>query len=301
MALKLEDSTVPYLDQCRVICLMFAEHSCSGAEATSDIQQFLQNEIQAFDFSLDHFLCASEKLRNLALCEKENDVKLKRSVDIIMSRNLDQKVYDDEAVSLVGEDEVSSWQQIAMLLQLMFDVIKSHQYTCIEEIVDMSARCLRNLSKDFILLNGWVPTDRTTHLTSEISSSIVIVPSGIEEEIHQLAKDDEYESYDSATPPEILEKPPMTASLIDMLGGGDANVQNLRLEQANDGNGFEMVASVATQDALSEPHQTVDHSIKENVEQISSDSNFGNFIPHISIGVAAAAACIGFILLKKSS
>lgn len=54
---------------------------------------------------------------------------------------------------------------------------------------------------------------------------------------------------------------------------------------------------------LSETQKLLDKSILSDVSstKIKEESGLTDYIPHISVGVAAAAACIGFLMLRKNT
>uniref|UniRef100_H2YLP0 Uncharacterized protein n=1 Tax=Ciona savignyi TaxID=51511 RepID=H2YLP0_CIOSA len=316
--------SIPFLDQCRVICLNYAKQSCKDStelENRNYLENFVEKELQAFDFPLDVFLSAALKFKDMKASLNVKETQMQNTVEVLLNRDLNQKSYDAAASTLLDGDHVKSHNEIAILLQLMYNAIKESSYLNIEEIIDLSAKGLRNLAKEFVSLNGWTQGEQQSEVTSsEFLSSIVMLSAegcsspGGDHKTGSVHDDVECESFDSATPPEIVERPPMTASFMQMMGGGDVNLSAYNSNEGSEGNGFEMVASMesCTLDVANpDPPTPSDESVSapsnetDKVEQLhhskQTTSNISSFLPQISIGVAAAAACIGFIMLKKNS
>lgn len=133
-----------------------------------------------------------------------------------------------------------------------------------------------------------------------------------------VTTDDERDSL--ATPPELVERPQMTESYLQAMG------EEARRISSASGNGFELIDSenggsednhqptqsiddVKAFDAQQQEDQTEDKKkadvavpVQEQEfaeKAVKEDSIFGGYLPHISLGIAAATA-IGFLVMKKN-
>lgn len=135
-----------------------------------------------------------------------------------------------------------------------------------------------------------------------------------------VTTDDERDSL--ATPPELVERPQMTESYLQAMGE-----QARRISSAS-GNGFELIDSEnGGSEDNQKPTQSIDdvkafdpeqevqgeaddespvvareaaqkHEFPE--EPAKEDSILGGYLPHISLGIAAATAIAGFLVMKKN-
>jgi len=213
--------------------------------------------------------------------------------------------------------------------------------------------------------NGWL---RLQEIDQDLSSSIVLVPEQVTTSAAHVAsptkpvsqplspvvispqtssppttppfpisQDEGSESMDSATPPEIIDKPSnLTASLIQLMdpessskkpAEPDTPVNTPTEDEAIQHPPIDLAPLIisATEEETTEEvkQEEVEEEVKEEVEEVKKEvmmesqvkdsqyddttsrpekvveSSFSDYIPHISVGVVAAATCLGIFMMKK--
>ncbi|XP_076821085.1 uncharacterized protein LOC143466524 isoform X1 [Clavelina lepadiformis] len=336
---------VSFMDQCTVTCLSFLKTVSSrdskiDADVLSQFQTITEREIEAFNFPLSGYESSAQNLVEISL---QFDISLvgriATSVESIEQSELTQQTFQDATKRLIGRSNIKSWEQVSLILHLMYFTCTTLGVSRLEEIVNLTVRCLHDVAKEFIIEEGgWESVPKTAFESEEILSSIVMVQKDEQQPtldsppfsmLQSLNDEEERESLSSATPPEILDRPQMTASLIQMMGGGDAtsNINsNGNTGTSSDSNEFEMVGSIGSTSASKSTSPPPSHTspepenepvssltsrlksfavsedaIAKPTELPSDGGGVSDYLPHISIGVAAAAACIGIFMLKKAS
>ncbi|CAK8684125.1 unnamed protein product [Clavelina lepadiformis] len=359
---------VSFMDQCTVTCLSFLKTVSSrdskiDADVLSQFQTITEREIEAFNFPLSGYESSAQNLVEISL---QFDISLvgriATSVESIEQSELTQQTFQDATKRLIGRSNIKSWEQVSLILHLMYFTCTTLGVSRLEEIVNLTVRCLHDVAKEFIIEEGgWESVPKTAFESEEILSSIVMVQKDEQPTLdsppfsmlQSLNDEEERESLSSATPPEILDRPQMTASLIQMMGGGDAtsninsngntgetihcccikslhqlfcNNSSLLVGTSSDSNEFEMVGSIGSTSASKSTSPPPSHTspepenepvssltsrlksfavsedaIAKPTELPSDGGGVSDYLPHISIGVAAAAACIGIFMLKKAS
>ncbi|XP_076821086.1 uncharacterized protein LOC143466524 isoform X2 [Clavelina lepadiformis] len=335
---------VSFMDQCTVTCLSFLKTVSSrdskiDADVLSQFQTITEREIEAFNFPLSGYESSAQNLVEISL---QFDISLvgriATSVESIEQSELTQQTFQDATKRLIGRSNIKSWEQVSLILHLMYFTCTTLGVSRLEEIVNLTVRCLHDVAKEFIIEEGgWESVPKTAFESEEILSSIVMVQKDEQPTLdsppfsmlQSLNDEEERESLSSATPPEILDRPQMTASLIQMMGGGDAtsNINsNGNTGTSSDSNEFEMVGSIGSTSASKSTSPPPSHTspepenepvssltsrlksfavsedaIAKPTELPSDGGGVSDYLPHISIGVAAAAACIGIFMLKKAS
>lgn len=348
-----------FLDQCHVLCLYYIKNyseydlDCDQDDRTN-LSENIRKEIESFTSNFDDIVKTSE---HFAKSSSEYDIssvgKVVSSVKLIWHGDLTEENFNVAADSLFETEQLSSWNEIGLLLYLMYRTLRVRGITELLDIVNLTAKHLAKHAEEFVSSqNGWLcieedaraeeSTDTTTE-QEEILTSLVMVQQPTEDRdipptdsppfslLTPPAEEEEKDSLNSATPPEIIDRPPMTASLMQMMGaveGGNGNTG-----ASSDSTEFEMVASANNSASISCPSSPKDvsddaalerstdsavnkHTLTSQLQSIAESNpdvvseaqdtppegaSVSDYLPQISLGVAAAAACIGFFVLKKAT
>nr|CAB3262919.1 uncharacterized protein LOC100185168 [Phallusia mammillata] len=346
------ESTASFMDQCRIVCLSYFKEISIDSDEISDDQKtklhnVIEKEMDAFECAKADLLITSKFLAEMSLTFGEPIVSTVVScVEDLSHQSLNEDSFQDCIGKVIPEHQ--TWDHISLLLFVSYKLFGKLDLSQLVDVVDLTARYLRSECRPFIdsqggwkitgdqmsssgILSSIVMVDRPattenlemqmSHFQTESLPQVLSPPASPPFSLLQGNPDDERDSLNSATPPEMVERPPMTASLMQMMGGGDM-VDNGNTGASSDSSGFEMVSggqkkipepsqemvsmppdSELTSDAPVSPSlsRSYDKPIVSSAAAIKEESTLADYIPHISVGVAAAAACIGFLMLRKNT
>jgi len=219
-----------------VICVIYTklqvEYENDGMQSLVDACTYQLDQIKEPFF--EHLNEYTELMRSFSSIPKSHDCRLE-AMSIMDEFRVNQIITQDHfnrsAKNLIKKNLATSLEDIASILQLMYLVAKE----CgLQNVVDIAVMSLVLCGQN-ILQGGWLHLTEYSVLDTSLSSSIVLVPEQVKTSAAQIDNnnytsiqpfDEEYESMDSATPPEIIEKPAypsMTADSIIKLMDGDAS------------------------------------------------------------------------------
>lgn len=365
-------STLHFEEETRIICIAYVKLQAVSDGDLEPLVDSCEQELKkkteqhGEDVVKDYIELVTSFLptlySNVDACEKEADdmepdLKGYGYYGIVTQDRFNQAVR-----SVIKNDSAESLQDITSILNLLYVLLKKNGEQHLTTVLDLTVTSFMLLGQRVIQQkHGWL---RLPDSDPDLSSSIVLVPEQVTTSTAHVASpsqasyrsaspvlspestsppttptlaishDEGSESMDSATPPEIIEKPSnLTASLIQLIDSEASSTQkdpdtpiNTPTEEdaataeeaaeeedtptnivppisdectasAGSGNDLkqeEMTAS--TQDSQYDDTTATVEDVNSNDDE---SSGLSSYIPHISLGVAAAAACIGLFVMKK--
>jgi len=240
--------------------------------------------------------------------------------DLKVHKFLTQDRYNKAVKKAIKKNSAESLEDINTILQILFTVLKNSGVEYLSHVIDLAVMSFMLIGQKIIQeKKGWFHL--LTGDNMDLSSSIVFVekdqqnlPETTEEETENFdggqgdfpstpstppfsiipPQDETRDSMDSATPPEFVEKPAnLTASLLKLIGDeGSKNTDpdtpvNTPIEGEIPEEPVDLTPIIVGDQPEDEPPTA------------NQEEGLCRYIPHISLGVAAAAALVGIYALKK--
>jgi len=267
------------------------------------------------DFFKDHVKVYMEIVLSLPSISIEKlDECNNEAVNLNKLESITAEDFDKSVKRLIEKDCFASLDDLVICLQLIFNLVSGG-----DDLVDYIFNIVLDPLKLFCdkLLHGdydWLHLRSCPISDTDLSSSIVMVPeqvtisattstenprSGLQlSSFTSIHQDEGSESMDSATPPEIIEKPPnISASFVKLMNDDDVDTSMIITKEDTPSIDEPITSSEDSSESVvtvKDETSTCQEPVVENEEPFLK-----TYLPHISIGVFAAAACIGIMTLKK--
>lgn len=357
-------STLQFPDETKIVCITYmklqAVSDAGMGLLVDECEKFLatktQKQVKDYSELVASMLLSS--LTNFDQCENE---ACSIAEDLNSKRLITQDRFNRAVRKVINKNHADSLQDITSVLHLLYLLVKKSGVEHFDDVVQLTIMSFMLLGQKIIQHSGWLHINDEIGGNGDLSSSIVLVPEQVVSSTAHVAtsphhecrhehgssqpssppatppfniiSDEGEESMDSATPPEIIDKPQtLTASLMQLIDHETSSTSkngdpSTPLNTPN--NEEEEVASAPPQQVKEEEHKEEEEKEEEEKYEVvaeqsqtgkpgqelaesmakvsqydddvtsSSGTDLSSYIPHISLGVAAAAACIGLFVMKK--